>query len=265
MMMRKLLLPLVISSITMTCHAAKTPASAGFDKRVQQIVYNPNDVTIVKTKAGEVTLIELEEGEVIKSEDTGLAIGDPEAWDPAVRGNTIFLRPKAAEPDTNIAIVTNKRIYSIQLVSTDQNPTYLLRYIYPKSPDSVKPNVMTGRSRVVAPCTEGNVINGRYEVRGSQKIKPEAIWDNGRLTCFRWSAAADLPVVFRILPDGKEQLVNYHMDKNVMVIHEIAPAFVLRLGGEVMEIRTNSHIPRAWNASGTLTGETRVEVNNDEK
>ncbi|WP_276525291.1 hypothetical protein, partial [Shigella sonnei] len=24
----------------------------------------------------------------------------------------------------------------------------------------------------------------------------------------------DLPVVFRILPDGKEQLVNYHMDKN---------------------------------------------------
>lgn len=79
-MMRKLLLSLVISGITMTCHAAKTPASAGFDRRVQQIVYNPNDVTIVKTKAGEVTLIELEEGEIIKSEDTGLAIGDPEAW-----------------------------------------------------------------------------------------------------------------------------------------------------------------------------------------
>ncbi|STK04295.1 P-type conjugative transfer protein VirB9 [Escherichia coli] len=62
MMMRKLLLPLVISSITMTCHAAKTPASAGFDKRVQQIVYNPNDVTIVKTKAGKLPLLSLKRG-----------------------------------------------------------------------------------------------------------------------------------------------------------------------------------------------------------
>ncbi|WP_353747586.1 TrbG/VirB9 family P-type conjugative transfer protein, partial [Shigella sp. FJ200801] len=68
-----------------------------------------------------------------------------------------------------------------------------------------------------------------------------------------------------ILPDGKEQLVNYHMDKNIMVVHEISPAFVLRLGGEVMEVRTNRHIPRTWNDSGTLTGETRVEINNDEK
>ena len=50
-----------------------------------------------------------------------------------------------------------------------------------------------------------------------------------------------------------------------MVVHEISPAFVLRLGGEVMEVRTNRHIPRTWNDSGTLTGETRVEINNDEK
>ncbi|EEF5709819.1 haloacid dehalogenase [Salmonella enterica] len=258
-MMRKSLLAVALLSGTAFCYAAKIPASAGFDKRVQQIVYNPNDVTVVKTKAGVVTLIQLEEGEVIKSPDTGLGTGDPEAWDMSVRGSNIFLRPKAAEPDTNIALVTNRRAYAIRLVSTDRDPTFLLRYVYPKPPEPVRPNVMTGSSRETAPCTEGNIVNGRYEVRGSPAVKPSAVWDNGRQTCFRWSSTTDLPVVFRVMPDGKEQLVNYHMDKNTMVVHEVSPEFVLRLGSQVMQVRTKGNIQRAWNASGTTTGEIRVE------
>lgn len=258
--MRKSLLAVALAlSLAGYSHAAKDPKTAGFDNRVQQIIYNPNDVTVVKTKAGVVTLIQLEEGEIIKSEETGLGIGDPEAWDPAVRGRNIFLRPKAEQPDTNIAIVTNRRSYSISLVSTDKDPTYVLRYVYPKPPEPVKPNVMTGRSRNTAPCTEGNIVNGRYEVRGSQAVKPSAIWDNGRLTCFRWRSSTDLPVVFRVMADGKEQLVNHHMENDVMVVHEVSPEFVLRLGSQVMQVRTEGIIPRSWNASGTTTGEIRTE------
>ncbi|EDQ2484879.1 haloacid dehalogenase [Salmonella enterica subsp. enterica serovar Oranienburg] len=259
MKIKTLVIALLLSGVTVSAQAARLPASGGYDSRVQQIVYNPNDVTIVKTKAGVVTLIQLEEGEVVKSEDTGLGIGDPEAWNTAVRGSNIFLRPKAEQPDTNIAIVTNRRSYSVMLTTTDKNPTYVLRYIYPKAPEPVKPNVMLGKSQVRYPCTEGNLVNGRYEVKGSQKVKPDALWDNGRMTCMRWNSATDLPVVFRVMPDGKEQLVNYHMDKNVMVIHEVSPGFVLRLGSEVMQVRTAGNVKRAWNANGTATGDVRVE------
>nr|WP_282680441.1 TrbG/VirB9 family P-type conjugative transfer protein [Escherichia coli] len=40
-------------------------------------------------------------------------IGDPEAWSVSVRDNTLFLRPKAEEPDTNVTVQTNKHIYPL--------------------------------------------------------------------------------------------------------------------------------------------------------
>lgn len=240
-------------------HAASVPKSAGYDGRVQQIVYNPADVTVVRVKSGAVSLIQLESDEYLIGDDVGMGLGDPLAWNVAVKGSNIFLRPVAEQPDTNIAIVTNKRTYSVLLSPTDKNPTFILRYIYPKAPEPVKPVVFTGKSKVKFPCSEGNFINGHYEVKGSKSIKPAAIWDNGRHTCFKWDSSSDLPVAFRILPDGKEQLVNYHMEKNVMVIHEVSPDFVLRLGNAVLQVRTQHNLKRSYNEKGTTTGDIRVE------
>lgn len=252
----------ILLGLSSHAFSAALPRSSGADPRVQEIFYNANNVTIIKVKEGVATLIQLEDDEFIDGNNsaTGMGLGDPLAWNVSVRGNNIFLRPIAQQPDTNIALVTNKRTYAIQLTSSGEGqPTYLLRYTYPKKPEPVKQTVFLGKNKIDIPCLDGGKINNVYQFKGSKELTPSGIWDNGEFTCFKWNNATDLPVVYRVLPDGKEQLVNYHMDKNVMVVHEISPQFVLRLGQSVMDVKTMHTIQRGYNYSGTTTGEKLVE------
>lgn len=260
-MIRKTTLAISLSLMFSTVvYAAAIPKSSGADDRVQEITYNPNNVTIVKVKSGVATLIQLESDEFLIGNQSGMGLGDPLAWNVSVRGNNLFLRPIAKQPDTNIALVTNKRTYSIDLISAGTGtPTFIMRYIYPKAPVSVKPTVFLGKSTIKQPCFDGGKINTTYQVKGSQNIKPNVIWDNGEFTCFKWNNASDLPVVYRVLPDGNENLVNYHMDKNVMVVHEVSNNFILRLGNSVMAVRTDHNINRGYNYKSTTTGEKLLE------
>ncbi|WP_373694760.1 TrbG/VirB9 family P-type conjugative transfer protein [Edwardsiella tarda] len=62
-----------------------------------------------------------------------IGLGDPAAWKVSVREHSIFFRPVVEDnPNTNVTVVTNKRTYPLFLVSVDKNPTYVLRYDYPK-------------------------------------------------------------------------------------------------------------------------------------
>ncbi|HAT5579040.1 TrbG/VirB9 family P-type conjugative transfer protein [Proteus mirabilis] len=262
MKMKTALSIVVLLGVSSQAFSAAIPRSSGADPRVQEILYNPNNVTVVKVKEGVATLIQLEEDEFIDGDSsaTGMGLGDPMAWNVSVRGNNIFLRPIAEQPDTNIALVTNKRTYAIQLASSNNSePTYLLRYTYPKKPEPVKQTVFLGKPKIDIPCFDGGKVNVNYQIRGDMTLKPSGIWDNGEFTCLKWNNATDLPVVYRVLPDGKEHLVNYHMEKNVMVVHEVSPQFVLRLGQNVMNVKTNHTIQRGYNYNGTTTGEKLVE------
>ena len=82
----------------------------------------------------------------------------------SVRDNTLFLRPKAEEPDTNVTVQTNKHIYPLYLISTTKQPTYILRFNYPKPPSAT---VMTEKP---FPCTDGGIINGHYQLKGTNQF-----------------------------------------------------------------------------------------------
>ncbi|MBC3997481.1 TrbG/VirB9 family P-type conjugative transfer protein [Morganella morganii] len=259
-MMKRIITLAVSAAISFQAYSAAVPRSSGADARVQEIMYNPNNVTVVKVKSGVATLIQLEQDEFLEGDYTGMGLGDPLAWNVSVRGNNIFLRPVAEQPDTNIGLVTNKRTYSIQLTdSAGAQPTYIMRYVYPKKPEPVKQTVFLGKSKVDIPCFNGGKVNVEYEVKGDKSLTPSAVWDNGEFTCFKWTNAVDLPVIYRVLPDGKEQLADYHMDKNVMVIHTVSPRFVIRLGQSVMDVKTDHTIQRGYNYKGTTTGEQLTE------
>lgn len=245
---------LFICFLSFGANAVAIPRSAGQDARVQEVKYSPDNVTVVGVKSGVATLIQLSQGEYVIGEDTGVGIGDPMAWDIAIKGNNVFLRPIAEDPDTNISLVTNKHTYSIQLKYDENKPTYILRYLY-DNPKQVT-SIFNQSKSLKIPCSTP-VFNGEYEVKGSKSIKPTSIWDNGEFTCFKWHNNNDLPVVFRVLPDGNEQLVNYHMDSDtgVMVVHETANEFVLRLGDEVMNVRPKIKLIRPYKNSSIIKQE----------
>ncbi|GAB8033006.1 P-type conjugative transfer protein VirB9 [Escherichia coli] len=225
------------------------------DGRIQTVDYNEQDVFNVRVKAGAQTTIKFGQDETIK--DVG--IGDPEAWSVSVRDNTLFLRPKAEEPDTNVTVQTNKHIYPLYLISTTKQPTYILRFNYPKPPSAT---VMTEKP---FPCTDGGIINGHYQLKGDKSIFPYQAWDNGEFTCMRWTNKQEIPVLYRVDADGNEHLVNGDRNKNTMVYYDVAENLRLRLGDQVADIRTSSIVNRPWNKKGTSNGKTRVEKFSYEK
>lgn len=249
--MKKTLL-ILCSIASGTINAAILPQGTSFDSRVQTVTYNADDVIRVKTRTGISTLIQLENGEFLAESVSGMGLGDPQAWDVAVRGNNIFLRPIAENPDTNVTLVSNKRtyIFSLETAGKNTSPSYFVRFIYPEIP---KPTVF---NKPPTPCTDG-VVNRKYEKWGDSTLAPSAAWDDGRFTCFRFPTNVDLPAVYRKLSDGTEYLVNPRMEQDVMVIHEVANEYRFRLGKSVLGVSSDTIQPALFNKKGTTTGEKR--------
>lgn len=236
------------------------PLQTMFDRRVQTVHYNQDDVIRVKIKTGVSTLIQLEKDEVLVgpgAEGAGMGMGDPLAWNVSVRGPNIFIRPIAPQPDTNVTLVTNKRTYvfSLETVRTNEAPTWYVRFVYPqpKKREPVKPPM---------PCSAG-IQNWSYEWKGDSGLAPVQAWDDGRFTCIRFSRKTDLPAVYWKWADGKEGLVNSHMDEDVMVVHQISGEFRIRLGDRVAGLRTSTSFHAPFNKQGTTDGLQREVIINE--
>lgn len=229
-------------------NAATFGAGSPFDARIQTVTYNKDDVVNVRIKKGAVSVVQVGDDETIA--DIGL--GDPAAWKVSVREHSVFFRPVVDDnPSTNVTIVTNKHTYPLYLTNVVSNPTYILRYSYPRPPAT--PFVAEKHY----PCLDGGVMNGHYQLKGDKGIYPYQIWDDGTFTCMRWTNRQEIPALYRVDADGNEHLVNNHPDKNTMVFHEVADNFRLRLGDQVVDVHTTGIVNKGWNASATTNGQVR--------
>lgn len=240
-------------------NAAVVPKGTEYDQRIQYVMYNPDDVVVIKTRKGNSTLIQLEEGEsLVDGPTVGLSIGDKAAWTIGVRGHNIFIKPKQPFPDTNINLVTNKRTYAISLVETNniKDASWQVRFNYPAVPIPYKEKVVDK-----GPCSDG-IKNYSYFKYGDQSLAPTQVWDDGRLTCFKFPTSKALPAIYRHAPgtDLKEALVNFNVDDDVIVVHEVSEEFRLRIGNKVLGIKTDSLRDAPYNKRMTTTGETRVKL-----
>lgn len=243
------LLALSLAVVSVSASASINPSSYGFDQRVQFFDYNAHDVFVIGTDIGISTLIQLEEDERIDGESTGLGMGDAQAWSLAVKGNNIFIKPTAALPDTNMVIVTNKRTYAIQLRTDNVAPSYIVRFKYPEKPkeNNQTKSVVGGKFRSVgndangAPILVPENVNTNYYKRGAESILPSRVWDDGLFTYMKYPNNKDLPVVFSVLTDTSEAIVNSHVADDVLVIHGTNPIYRLRMGGSVGEIYNRSY------------------------
>ncbi|MEE6032857.1 TrbG/VirB9 family P-type conjugative transfer protein [Avibacterium paragallinarum] len=255
--MKKLIFgTLAVCLFSQMVQAESTPRRTAYDSRIRNVIYNPDNVTRVNVAAGVATLIQFHPNEFISDVEGGLGLGDAEAWAVNVKNNNIWLKPIAPEPDTNLVIVTNKRTYQFNLVSVkSRNSAYWsVRFTYPelqKAPTSPW----------VRPC-QGGTYNYRYFAQGTEKDKsifPMEVWDNGTFTCFKFPIGNDLPVIFKKLPDGKEGLVNSHVENGYVVVHEINNQYRIRLGDLVVGIKTDNLKARQA-INGTTNGKTREVI-----
>ena len=104
-------------AFTLNAQAEIVPKGGKFDPRVRVVEYNPSNVVKISTFYGVSTHVQFSNDENI----TDIALGDDQAWNVVPRGNHMFVKPKAKNADTNVTVITNKRVYHFALVVTPRN------------------------------------------------------------------------------------------------------------------------------------------------
>ncbi|MBN3856773.1 TrbG/VirB9 family P-type conjugative transfer protein [Paraburkholderia sp. Ac-20340] len=299
--MRKALACAVVT-VSAPAVAVQTPHSCGGDPHVQCATYDANQSYRVATEAGRAVFIQFEPGE--KVIDHGAGIGDTKAWSLGMTDSGALLKPRAQQPETNFLIVTNRRVYAISLADATaaQPATWVLRFDYPDTREKAasaqlrrqqavtaalagatgspmpRASMPGGRAAFlatlqavgnpgtqVAPVAVANASNMQYMMRGDHALAPTVLWDDGRFTYFKYSTTRDLPTIFTKLPDGDEATVNYHMEGDTIVVHEVSREFVIRYGQSVLGIRNDGYSPDGHSdASGSsLPGTARLTRERD--
>ena len=226
-----------------------TPRQGEYDPRVRLVEYNPANVVKLCTFYGVSTHVQFGEDENIKD----VAVGDDQAWTIAPRGRHLFIKPKAQKADTNLTVVTDKRVYEFMIYveprpiedeTAWKNPKliYALNFIYSedeaermlkKSHDElVKEKLANGVNNTSTTSIEENRSNDNldYWVAGSPEISPTSARDDGRFTYLTFTNNRDMPAIYTVDSEGNEALVNTNVEGNTIIIHRVVPKLTLRKG-----------------------------------
>ena len=222
---------LAVLTGTVCVHAEALPRPGRADARVRDVAYSRDNVTAIDATYGTSTMIELQPDERIET----LALGDSLAWkvEPNRRGNIIFLKPVAKDAQSNLNVVTDKRVYAFTLRANTRLPReqiYAVRFRFPDDEASGK-LLAAARERAAYPNLKGlNVANANsdYGYKGASENKPIAVFDDGTKTWFRF--AGETPAVYVVDADRNESLVNFRTEGPFVVVDKVSAQWTLRNG-----------------------------------
>lgn len=216
-------------------YAESVPRRVAADTRVRVVMYDANNVVILKGKYGYQTQVSFATGETVQS----VSVGDSLAWQAVPVGNNLFIKPIATSK-TNMTVLTNLNSYNFQLDSLDPKviPTYKLRFTYPESGYS-QSTIQTSTESF-----DPEKLNWKYSFTGDRSLAPIEAFDNNQFTYlkFKNDGGSRLPSVFIVDKDKNESLINYHMQGDYMVVNSIAKQFTLRDGSYVTSIYNDNAI-----------------------
>jgi len=274
--MKKLLILLLV--VPALSWAELTPQRGAADPRVRVVDYSASDVVRLSTFYGVSTHVQFAQGEVIKD----VAVGDEQAWTIIPRGSNLFIKPKADKADTNVTVVTDRRVYQFALVVEprsvkdshawrDPKLIFSLSFRYPEE-DALRAVAQTEymaqaaqvairdasvKERLaVAKQVAGNTD---YWAAGSAAITPTGASDDGRFIRLTFTNNRDMPAVYAVDGEGNEALVNTNVEGNAIVVQRMVRRVTLRKGLAVVCVVNKSFDLSGGrdNYSGTISD--RVE------
>jgi type IV secretion system protein VirB9 len=247
-MIRFLLLASVIA-----CTAL--PAQAR-DSRLVTRAYAPDEVIRIDGRAGVQATIAFGQDEHIEN----VAIGDSNSWQvtPNKRANLLFVKPLAARARTNLTVITDQRSYYFDLVASPAaHALYLLRFTYPDAPRATgsaatQTAALTKDEAAVinepaAKPVDTSRLNFGWKQKGSKKLLPNRIYDDGYSTFLAWQPGRAVPAVLIRNEKGAEGPVNYAVRDDVMMIEGVPSQIVLRSGRDsaILEYGRSAPAPAA--------------------
>lgn len=225
--------------------ALAEPQTSFFDHRIRYTDYRRDDVVQLGTVVGYQTHIEVEEGEKYLTH----AFGDSAAYVLAVKENHYFLKPVADNADTNLTIVTDRRVYNFRLRFTaDQNAKaiYDLSFRYPDTL-AAKAKELAEKSAIEAAFKERRgKANTSYAMAGDLELAPMNVWDDQEFTYFKFPANLDLPGIYLVDSAGNESIANRvsaGQANDIYAVQKVNPKWMLRLGDSALVVFNEAFDP----------------------
>jgi type IV secretion system protein VirB9 len=227
--------------------ALQQPAPGQRDARMRTVTYDPANVVRLNGVIRASTQVLFADDEEVAH----VAIGDAVAWEVAPAGSILFLKPREKHPPTNLQVVTTradgrKRSYQFELSiaeTTLADSYFVVRFVYPG--DEIERRRTEAAARGAE--REGALIeqtfdlhhaygarNWRFSAQGSIDLEPEAVFDDGKETTFRFAGNREVPAIYLINSDGSESLVPKDVRGELVVVHATAREFRLRKGNNVL-------------------------------
>jgi type IV secretion system protein VirB9 len=220
--------------IALTAKAETLPASGKVDSRIRKVVYNPDEVYRLYGYVGYHVDLEFEADETFEA----LSGGDLEGLTYSAHANVLTLKPKVPYTEMNLAVTTNKRRYYFEYSVSAHRPDpevapvmYAVRFSYP--PQKAAADGLTDEQRLQLELAKGREHRPRntdYWFCGDKSVKPTAASDDGVQTRLTFAARSELPAIFVRNDDGTESLLNFNIDQGDVLIHRVAPRFIVRRG-----------------------------------
>ncbi len=241
--------------------AAQMPVAAPQDSRVRFVDYDPYNIVTIKTRIGRDVLVMFSPGERIL--DMGGGYTDAWGVGTVTSQNGFFMKPARGSPNTNIHVITNKRIYNLDMVLATRNSDINYEFIQYRYPDDeLKERLAKGKSDLVKNTLaqgDGRKQNVNWTVEGSTTIEPERVMDNGLATYVTFPPRAKIPQIYYENEEGKEVMANYNVNSDVVVIHDVKAKFIFRSGELVTCVYNESYDPRGGERPNTKTQSPHVE------
>ena len=227
------LLGLVLSMAATFVAAETIPTHGTVDARIRTTIYNADEVYKLSGFVGYAIELIFEEGESF----SGTGGGDLAGVTVDAHGNSVLLKPKAALVATNLVVFTDRRAYRFDYAVSSPRPDghaedliYAVRFLYPPKKDlngeAIEPKI----EHELAGADRTRPKNSDYWYCGNPSIRPQAASDDGVHTRLTFGDRAEIPAIFVRNEVGSESLLNFSMDAGDVVIHRVAPKFILRRG-----------------------------------
>ncbi|HEX9932250.1 MAG TPA: TrbG/VirB9 family P-type conjugative transfer protein [Allosphingosinicella sp.] len=220
--MRPLAVLLAAALLAAPALAQRRPQPGPGDPRIQTVDYAADQVVVLEAAPGYQLTVELAPDEQIEN----VAVGDSGAWQVTAnrRGDRLFIKPLQAGVTTNMTVITNARLYAIDLVplhGPSPEMAYTVRFRYPEPGEE--------QTAAAEAAEAERPVQGRYRLSGDRRLRPSRIGDDGRQTFIEWPRDASIPAVYGLDAEGKETIVNGMMRDDVFVIDSVIQRLVFRI------------------------------------
>lgn len=243
-------------------YAITEPRKGAADARVKTLTYRENDVFELKGHYGFTTMVELSPKEHIET----TSIGDSEAWQviPSTqRKNILFIKPLEPNAETNMTVLTDKRIYAFELSAAiassykSDDLAFRVRFMYPEDAQDIQQKKKTS-IKDYDPLADADTSgwNFDYAYSGARRLRPTRAFDDGTFTYLQFGKQDITPAVFVVDEAGNESLINFNIQGDYLVIERVGAQFTLRDGDIATCIFNESYVQE----TGTQTKKTALKT-----